>query len=252
MQPLKRWWCSTAILLSMIVFLGGEIFVASKYFTAKTFKFLRDLDANNNRDWFHEHKQDYENLVRTPALDLIEDFGVDLAKFAPQFNAIPNKMGGSLMRVYRDLRFSKDKTPYKINIGIQFRHQMGKDVHTPGYYLHISDQECFIGAGIWRPDGPSLLKIRALIDEKPEQWKRARQFRRSTFELSGSSLVRPPRGFDKEHALLEDLKRKDFIGIQPLGKREIQSTDLPKMLTTEYRKAAPLMKFLCQALEVPF
>lgn len=226
--------------------------MTARYFTRKTFRFLKDLEENNNRDWFNVHKQDYEDLIRTPALDLIEAFEKPLQKFAPEFNAIPNKVGGSLMRVYRDVRFSKDKTPYKTNIGIQFRHHMGKDVHTPGYYLHISDQECFIGAGIWRPDSSSLKKIRQLIDEKPTLWKRARTIRNSEFELSGSTLIRPPRGFDAEHPLLVDLKRKDFIMIQGIGKRDVQSKDLVAMLAREYRKASPLMRFLCRALEVPF
>jgi len=225
--------------------------VTSRYFTAKTFQFLGVLDKNNNRNWFNENKQDYEDLVRTPALDLIEDFDKPLRKFAPQFNAIPNKVGGSLMRVYRDVRFSKDKTPYKINVGIQFRHQMGKDVHAPGYYFHLANDRCFIGAGIWRPDNPSLHKIRKLIDEKPSDWKRAKKMG-GDFELSGNSLVRPPKGFDKEHKLLEDLKRKSFIGIQTVTKRQMQSNNLPDWLGSEYRKATPMMKYLCKALGVPF
>jgi len=223
-----------------------------RYFTAKTFKFLSDLEKNNNRDWFNEHKQDYEDLVRTPALDLIEDIEKPLQKFAPQFNAIPNKVGGSLMRVYRDVRFSKDKTPYKINIGIQFRHQRGKDVHAPSYYCHLSQAECFIGAGIWRPDGGALKGIREAIDEKPAAWKKAKRAVKNGFELSGNALIRPPRGFDKAHPLLDDLRRKDFIAIKPVLRRQMYAADLPDWLANQYRTSTPFMKFLCKSLQVPF
>ena len=105
--------------------------------------FLRDLKANNNRDWFNAHKPDYEQLVREPALGFISAMGPPLAKFAPMFVAVPRKSGGSLMRVYRDTRFSRDKTPYKTNVGIQFRHEYGKDVHAPGYYFHIDPDQVF-------------------------------------------------------------------------------------------------------------
>ncbi|PIP02194.1 MAG: TIGR02453 family protein, partial [Zetaproteobacteria bacterium CG23_combo_of_CG06-09_8_20_14_all_54_7] len=102
------------------------------HFTPATMAYLETLAANNNRDWFQEHKHRYEQDVREPALAFIEAVGARLPAIAPHFTADARKMGGSLMRVYRDSRFSKDKTPYKTNIGIQFRHEAGKDVHAPG------------------------------------------------------------------------------------------------------------------------
>ena len=114
-------------------------------------QFLAELEANNNREWFAQNKPRYEELVREPALDFIVAMGSELQKLSPHLEAIPKRVGGSLMRVYRDTRFGKDKTPYKTNIGIQFRHRMGKDVHCPGFYLHISNDEIFLGAGMWRP-----------------------------------------------------------------------------------------------------
>jgi len=132
----------------------------SRYFSKATFSFLGELSRNNNREWFHDNKQRYEEAVRGPALAFIEDIAPELQLIAPRFLAVPKKVGGSLMRVHRDIRFGKDKTPYKTNIGIQFRHEAGKDVHAPGYYLHIAPQECFFGAGIWRPDSTALGQIR--------------------------------------------------------------------------------------------
>ena len=158
------------------------------------------------------------------------------------------------MRIQRDARFSKDKSPYKMNIGIQFRHFLGKDVHAPGFYFHLSNRECFVGAGIWRPDSKPLNKIRHCIDENPNSYKKA-IFNSSfsdVFAMSGESLQRPPRGFEKEHPLLAELKRKDFIAISPLTKQQVCSEHLPELVAERFNLAVPLMAYLCFALEQPF
>ncbi len=222
-------------------------------FSSHTFAFLEALAANNNRDWFAEHKQDYENRVRSPSLAFIAAVGEKLPGFAPHFVADDRKMGGSLMRIYRDTRFSKDKTPYKTNIGIQFRHEAGKDVHAPGYYVHISAAECFIGVGIWHPPSDALAKIRTAIAEKPQAWLAARdnaQFSR-WFALSGSSLKTAPRGYDKTHPLIDDLKRKDFIAIARLPSALIEQADFSDIACDYFTAGAPLMRFLCASLRLP-
>ncbi len=228
--------------------------MASPYFTQASFDFLTLLEANNNRDWFNEHKQQYEDNVRTPALDFIADMSYELPKLSSHFIAVPKKVGGSLMRVHRDVRFGKDKSPYKTNIGIQFRHFQGKDVHAPGYYLHIQPGECFIGVGIWRPDSPSLAKIRQTIDTKGKSWVAASQDKRfkKSFNFTGESLVNAPRGYAKGHPLLDDLKRKDFIAICPITESVVNSAGLKKQVMDRFSTATPLMKFLCQSLELSF
>lgn len=226
----------------------------SPCFSTETFAFLETLAANNNRDWFADHKQDYEDNVRTPALSFIDAVGERLPQIAPHFVADHRKMGGSLMRIYRDTRFSKDKTPYKTNIGIQFRHEAGKDVHAPGYYVHISAAECFVGVGIWHPPSEPLAKIRSTIVEKPHAWSDARDdasFSR-WFVLSGSHLKTAPRGFDKAHPLLDDLKRKDFIGIANLAPALIEQQDFSEIVCDYFTAGTPFMRFLCQALRLPF
>jgi uncharacterized protein (TIGR02453 family) len=124
--------------------------------TQSTFKFLDELAANNNRTWFEANKPRYESLVREPALEFISAMGPALEKFAPHSRADPRKVGGSLMRVFRDTRFSRDKTPYKTNIGIQFRHELGKDVHAPGFYVHLAADESLFRGGLLasRPQCP--------------------------------------------------------------------------------------------------
>ncbi|MFT4924899.1 MAG: hypothetical protein ACI8WB_000989 [Phenylobacterium sp.] len=223
-------------------------------FSDQTFEFLRLLNANNNREWFNEHKPDYEAKVREPALEFITQMQPLLNDISSRFLATPKKVGGSLMRVYRDARFSKDKTPYKTNIGIQFRHFMGKDVHAPGFYLHISETECFVGAGIWRPDGPALAKIRSFIDENPRAWLKAKEASEfaSRFTLGGESLKRPPRGFTADHPQLEDLKRKDFIAIANLEPDAIKRDDVAQLCSEYFQSADAYMYYLCSALELPY
>ncbi len=189
-----------------------------------------------------------------PALAFIRAMGPGLTEISPHFRAEARKTGGSLMRVYRDTRFGKDKTPYKTNIGIQFRHEAGRDVHAPGFYVHISASEAFIGVGIWHPPSEALAQIRQAIDEQPDAWLAARDddvFRR-WFTLAGDSLKRPPRGYDRDHRFIEDLKRKDFIAISDLSPALAEQDDFVAIACDYFVAAAPLMQFLCKALRLPF
>ena len=124
-------------------------------FNSATLAFLRELEANNNREWFKLNKSRYEEHVLDVALQFIESMQRPLANIAPEFVAMPTRVGGSLMRVYKDARFAKGKSPYKTNIGIQFRHELGKDVHAPAYYVHIEADSAFLAAGMWRPESDS-------------------------------------------------------------------------------------------------
>ncbi|MBI5919107.1 MAG: DUF2461 domain-containing protein [Nitrosomonadales bacterium] len=224
------------------------------YFTPQTFTFLSELAANNSREWFEAHKQDYEALVRLPALAFISDMSDEMLAISRHFLAQPKKVGGSLMRVQRDTRFSKIKTPYKTNIGIQFRHEVGKDVHAPGYYLHIAPGECFLGIGLWHPVPDVLFKLREAIVQQPDAWVMARDDAafRQHFTLEGDSLANAPRGFAKDHPLLADLKRKDFIGMAALDEATITSPALRATVVEQFRQAGPYMRFLCKALGLPF
>ncbi len=166
-------------------------------------EFLEQLAANNNRPWFLANKARYEAEVREPALAFIRAFGPRLKRISPFFVADDRRVGGSLMRVYRDTRFARDAAPYKTNVGIQFRHEQGRDIHAPGYYVHIAPGECFLALGLWRPEPDALGLIRQAIVESPEKWRRARDDRkfRARWTLDGGSLKRPPRGFPADHPL---------------------------------------------------
>ncbi|MDD4910991.1 MAG: DUF2461 domain-containing protein [Sideroxydans sp.] len=228
--------------------------MSDRYFTKQTFAFLTALEANNDREWFTAHQQEYEDCVRTPALDFISDMSNEMPAISRHFLAQPKKVGGSLMRVYRDTRFSKDKTPYKTNIGIQFRHEIGKDIHAPGYYLHIAPSGCFIGAGLWHPDADTLFKIREALVQKSESWLAARDDTTllKHFHLDGDSLTNAPRGFAKDHPLVEDLKRKDFICLATLSESSVTSKNLRTQVVERFRETAPFMRFMCKALDLRF
>ena len=218
------------------------------------FDFLRDLTANNRRDWFQANKARYLAEARDPMLAFIRAFAAPLAAVSPHFAADPRPNGGSLFRIYRDLRFSPDKTPYKTNIGAHFRHAAGKDAHAPGFYLHLEPGRCFAGAGVWRPGGPVARRIREAIAENPDAWlavTRAPDFR-ETFELHGGSLKRAPRGFPKDHPLIADLKRTDFVAVTNLTEAEVTAPDFLDRFAHLIRRAAPFTALLSRAAGVPF
>jgi uncharacterized protein (TIGR02453 family) len=229
---------------------------ASRYacFTPATIDFLHELSSNNNREWFNENKPRYEEQVLDVALRFIQSMQEPLEEIAPYFTAIPKRMGGSLMRVYRDTRFAKDKTPYKTNIGIQFRHEQARDVHSPGYYVHIDTEQVFVGVGMWRPESDSLFRIRQRIVDQQEEWLRATRDKTFTrhFALGGQSLSRAPRGFDKDHPLLTDIKRKDFIAIRSLPLDAATQPRFQQKVETAFRAGDAYMRFLCKAVQVPF
>ncbi|MEM6472734.1 MAG: DUF2461 domain-containing protein [Planctomycetota bacterium] len=234
--------------------LNREFGVADSPITKKLFSFLQQLRKNNDREWFAEHKHEYEKFVRDPSVGLIEQLVKPLARSAPMLHVVPKSHNGSLMRIYRDTRFSKNKDPYKTNVGISFRHQAGKDVHAPGVYLHLDPDECFLGAGCWRPESSVLAAIRSAIDADAKTWKRARDQKafREHFEFVGESLKKAPRDYSIEHPMIEDLKRKDFIAITPLTREEVLSNDFAALIVSRVKQARPLMRFLCDAIDVPY
>lgn len=228
--------------------------MSKRYFTQATYDFLKDLAANNNRAWFNANKDRYDAAIKEPALDFIEDFAGPLAKISKHFVADPSLQGGSLFRIYRDTRFGKDKTPYKTNTGLHFRHFMAKDAHAPGFYLHIQPGENFMGVGLWRPETKVAYDIREHIDKNQAAWKRATHGKRFTdvFKLGGESLTRPPKGYDEDHPLIDDLKRKDFIASTGLSQKTLTSGDFIKVFEDHSKRAVPFMKFVCEAVGVPF
>jgi uncharacterized protein (TIGR02453 family) len=223
-------------------------------FGPELFSFLADLRANNDREWFAANKHRYEEHLLEPSLAFINAFAPRLEKISSHFRADARPSGGSLFRIYRDTRFAKDKSPYKTNVGIHFRHERAKDAHAPGYYLHIGPGEVFAGGGMWHPDTGSATRIREAIVAEPARWKRAT--RGGAFakrlQLGGDSLKRVPPWADAQHPLADDLKRKDFFGSTRLTEEAVLAPGFVEEYARICRAAAPLMHFLCDALKVPW
>ena len=215
--------------------------------------FLMQLAAHNDRDWFKANEKRYEANVRQPALAFIRAMQAPLKQVSPNFVADDRKVGGSLMRIFRDTRFSKDKTPYKTNVGIQFRHVVGKDVHAPGYYVHISPEEMFVGFGLWQPEAETLLKLRTAVAEKWERWSAILAAPElAPMEQFGEPLKRVPRGFDAAHPGVAEIRRTSFIASSPLTWETLAAPDAVEQIIRPMVAGRDYMAFLCEALALPF
>jgi len=222
----------------------------NRHITPELFQFFRGLKNNNNREWFLANKQRYENNVREPLLQFVIEFGLRLGGISPHFVADARRSGGSLFRIYRDIRFSHDKSPYKTAAGIQFRHERAKDAHSPGFYLHLEPENSFMGMGLWHPDSKTATRIRKAIVDRSDEWKEIVSAPRllRDFKLVGESLKRAPRGFDPNHPLLEDLKRKDFLIVKSLSEEETCRPRFIDEFAVYCRIGAPFMRFLTSSI----
>ena len=228
--------------------------MASKaYFSSRTFKFLRELKANNRREWFLENKQRYESDVRDPMLEFITAFAPRLKAISRHYVADPRPSGGSMFRIYRDTRFSPDKSPYKTHLAAHFTHAAGGVVHSPGFYLHLAPGEVFVASGIWHPDARTALKIRNAIASQPKKWKAAigSSDLKVKWSLGGEMLKRPPAGFAADHPMIEELKRKDFASA-PFDEGDACSPRFIDRFCDICETTAPLMRFLTIALDLPW
>ena len=210
------------------------------HFSRSLFGFLEELRCNNRREWFEANRARYERDVREPMLAFITDFAPRLRKISPKLIADPRPSGGSMFRIYRDVRFSPDKKPYK--------------THAPGFYVHLEPSGVFAAAGIWHPDPATLATIRDFIVNHPAQWKKAindAKFRQLC-ALEGDMLSRPPKGYDPRHPLIDDLKRKDFIAVTNLDLTDALSPLFIDRFTAACIASSPLMRFLTKALGLQF
>jgi uncharacterized protein (TIGR02453 family) len=220
------------------------------------FAFLRDLAANNNREWFEDNKQRYKDKVVAPVSAFIEAMAPRLRKISPHFVADPRPVGGSMFRINRDTRFAKDKSPYKTNTGVQFRHAAGKDAHAPGFYLHLEPKRIFYGGGMWMPDAPALNAVRQRIVDQSAAWAKARNAPsiKETFGdlADGHPLAKAPRGFDADHPHVNDLRRRSFFVTVDATEADAAKPAFLGDVAEAYAAAKPLMRFLTQAAGQPF
>jgi len=220
------------------------------YFGPELFKFLGDLEKNNNKAWFEKNKVRYEKDVKEPMLTFIEDFGLFLKSISPNFVVDPSSSGGSMFRIFRDTRFSRDKSPYKTWVAAKFNHrQEGNNVHAPGFYLHLEVNNSMGGGGLWHPDADALAKVRDAIANQPVKWKAVKD---KGIKVEGDSLKRPPQGYSLDHPYIEDLKYKDFYAMVSFSQKEVTAPDFMEHYLKACKKVSPLVEFLTKSLGLPW
>lgn len=223
-------------------------------FTPALFAFLRGLKAHNNKPWFEEHRGRYVEDVQRPFLAFIRAFAPRLAKISPHLLASAKPIGGSMFKINRDVRFTKDKTPYHTRVAGRFLHGRDPLGHGPGFYLHLEPGDCSAGSGIWLPPSPQALAIRNAIIAAPDRWKAIT--RQGAFaaraKFWGESLKRPPNGLRADHPLMEDLKRKSFVTFIDFTEAQVCAPDFLDRFTDACRVMAPFDKFLAGAIGLPW
>jgi len=225
------------------------------YFEQATFKFLRGLARHNSREWFLAHKSDYDAHVRAPFQRLVTDLQPALAGVSEHYRAEPKPVGGSLFRIQRDTRFANDKTPYKPWQGARLFHARGRQVEAPSFYIHLQPGNCFVGAGLWHPQGETLRRVRHFIVDNPGSWKAAAHapaFRRRYDLDEDEMLVRPPRGFPADFAFIDDLRHKNFVALRAIDDAVVLGPRLRQVLAADLVALAPFVDYLCAALDLEF
>jgi len=216
-------------------------------FPPEALQFFRGLARNNEREWFLPRKPLFEEKVKEPMRQLVDALNIALHGFAPEYETDPDK---AIFRIYRDVRFSKDKKPYKEHIAATF-HRRGTNMHgQAGYYVAISHKEVAVGGGVYMPEPPQLLAIRERIAERHEEFRRilaAKPVRKLLGDLEGAQLSRVPRGFSADHPTADLLRYKYFVLYKALPASLATSPKLYKEIVDRFRAMVPFMRFLTES-----
>ena len=213
-------------------------------FPPEALRFFRQLKRNNNREWFRAHKETYDTKVKLPMIGLVQSLDGELGRFAPEIAVDPAR---NIYRIYRDVRFSADKSPYKIWIAASFNPRGIPRQAAAGLYFHISPEEVLIAGGVYMPGPKELLAIRNHIANHYEELRkilRERDFKRLFGGLEGEQLTRAPKGFPPDHAAVDLLRYKQFLAYVT---RPPALAETPKLLPTIveiFRAVMPLVRFL--------
>jgi uncharacterized protein (TIGR02453 family) len=228
-------------------------------FTPAALRFLRGLARNNAKPWFEAHREDYERDVRGPMHELIEEMDARFPGFAPEFTGDPRR---SMFRIYRDVRFSRDKSPYKVHAACWFRHRsadhkVGSEAEGggAGFYFHLEPGKSLVAGGIWMPPRPVLNKLRDGIAENPKGFERMVRHPALLRRFGGLSdeavLKRMPRGFSEGHAAARWLRYQSFTVSRDLTDAQVTNTRLATRLQAEFEAMLPLVRWLNARLGLP-
>ncbi|MBW3606093.1 MAG: TIGR02453 family protein [Actinobacteria bacterium] len=225
------------------------------HFTDETFAFLFDLDVFNSRGWMDANRERYEQYVKRPLFAFCDDLAGPLREHvSPRLVSIGAIRGGSVFQIHRDTRFSKDKTPYKTAATAWFAHEDGvlTSFALPGLYLHLEPGNCFMAAGIYRPPTPTLTAVRDRIVATPGAWTRARNaVEAADFTLMGDQLKTAPRGFDRDHRHIDDLRRTSYVASRRFDEADATADDFLDRFVDWSTDALPLLRFIARALDAP-
>lgn len=221
-------------------------------FTKRALTFFRQLERNNDKQWFEAHRDDYEREVRQPMRELIDDLDARFARFAPEIGGDPKR---TMFRIHRDIRFSKDKSPYKTHAACWFHHrtasrQVGGDAHggSAGFYFHLQPGDrSMVGAGLWMPPRPQLNTLRDVIAEDHEGFTRMVRGLPKRFgglDEEHGMLKRIPRGFAEDHPAATWLKYQSFTTGRMLEDDAVVGPKLPALLAREFEALLPLVRWL--------
>jgi uncharacterized protein (TIGR02453 family) len=227
--------------------IDSELFPPFDGFPEEGLAFLRKLKKNNNREWFTAHKSDYEDFVRFPMQSLVSTLSVPMAGIAPEFDVNPRR---SLFRIYRDTRFSNDKTPYKTHVAAVF-HLRGRWQDSAGFYLEIEPSNLYLGGGIYMPDSDRLKKIRKAVVARQDEFLAivtSATFKKRFGALQGEKLSRGPAGFPPDHPMIEWLKHKSFFTGVEWKPAECLTPKFIDKIVKVYADLLPLIRFLNSAL----
>lgn len=233
---------------------GGEDTV--EHFGAEALAFFRGLAKHNAKPWFEAHREDYERHVKEPMADLVQEMDLRFGRFAPEFVGDPKR---SVFRLYRDIRFSRDKSPYKTHAACWFFHgggssKVGREAHGggAGFYFHLQPGASFVGGGCWMPPRPALLKFRAAIADDPPGFERIvlnPALRRRFGDLSDEgALKRVPRGYAEDHPAARWLRHQSFTVGRELTDAQVTGSRLTLLLESDYATMLPLVRWLNSTL----
>ena len=228
--------------------LDSEIFPPFEGFPVESIEFLKRLKKNNNRDWFAKHKSEYEDFVKLPMQSLIASLKIPMAKVTPEIDVNPSR---NMFRIYRDTRFSKNKTPYKTHVAAVF-HLKGHWQQSAGYYVHIEPGNIYVGGGIYMPDGNQLKLIRHAIADRSKEFSsivERKTFKKKFNSLEGEKLQRAPLGYPPDHPMIDWLKYKSYYTGVEWNEDECYSPKFIEKIVLVYQELLPLIRFLNEALK---
>lgn len=223
-------------------------------FSPAALRFFRQLAGHNDKQWFEAHRAVYEQEVREPMRELIEELDARFARFAPEIGGDPKR---SMFRINRDIRFSKDKSPYKTNAGCWFHHRaasgrVGSEANegSAGFYFHFEPGNSFAGGGLWMPPRPQLNRLRDAIAEKPDEFIRMTRALPKRFgRLDDSDVLRRmPRGYAETHPAAQWLRYQSFTSGRALSDAQVTNAKLPGLLAREFEGLLPLVRWVNNAL----